>query len=395
MTPFGGGPVTVEFMSENEQAVSRGITPREVFSGLPKYAAGKPPRAVEGLTQYKLSSNENPYGPVPAVREVIRDFATANRYPDPLCTRLRGVLGEHLGVDPADIVTGAGSLGALSQILAAFAGGNSDGTQDEVIYPWRSFEAYPIVTGLAGAREVRVPNLPSGEHDLEAMIRAITDSTKVIILCTPNNPTGPALTKKKVQDFMARVPSHIVVVLDEAYLEFCQESELTEAEIAEGGLAEGMDLYPDYENLVVLRTFSKAAGLAGLRVGYSISHPEVTQYLRVSATTFAVTAVAEEAAITSIEHDAEVRDQVRRLVSERTRVVDGLVSQGWTFPVTRANFVWLPLGERTQEFAELADENALSVRAFGAEGVRVSIGEEEANTRFLRIAEEFSQQGER
>ncbi|WP_178945398.1 histidinol-phosphate transaminase [Kocuria sp. TGY1127_2] len=376
-------------MSENLIPHDERITPRHVFSALPKYAAGKPPRAVEGLQQYKLSSNENPFGPVPAVQSVIQKFSTSNRYPDPLCTELCAVLGRHLGVDPDDIVTGAGSLGALAQILAAFAGGNEDGSQDEVIYPWRSFEAYPIVTGLAGAKEVRIPNLANGEHDLDAMADAITDRTKVVILCTPNNPTGPALTKKKVQEFMAKVPSRIVVVLDEAYLEFCQASELNEQERSEGGLAEGIDLYPDYPNLVLLRTFSKAAGLAGLRVGYSISHPEVTQYLRVSATTFAVTKLAEEAAIASVEHADDVEQQVRHLVSERTRVVNALEEQGWDIPTTRANFVWLPLGEKSQDFAQLADENALSVRAFQPEGVRVSIGEDEANSRFIRIAGEF------
>lgn len=376
-------------MTENLTPDSQKITPRHVFGNLPKYVAGKPPQKVEGLQQYKLSSNENPLGPVPAVQSVIQKFSASNRYPDPLCTDLREALGSKLGVDPEDIVTGGGSLGALSQILAAFAGGNQDGSQDEVIYPWRSFEAYPIVTGLAGAKEVRVPNLPNGEHDLDAMAAAITDRTKVVILCTPNNPTGPALTKKKVQDFMAKVPSDIVVVLDEAYLEFCLASELTDQERAEGGLAEGIDLYGEYNNLVILRTFSKAAGLAGLRVGYSISHPEITQYLRVSATTFAVTKVAEEAAIASLEHSEEIADQVRHLVSERTRVVDALTDQGWDIPATRANFVWLPLGERTQDFARLADDNALSVRAFHPEGVRVSIGEDEANTRFIRIAGEF------
>lgn len=376
-------------MSENQTSPAEEITPRHVFSALPQYVAGKPPRAVEGLQQYKLSSNENPLGPIPAVQSVIQEFASSNRYPDPLCTSLRTALGRQLDVDPEDIVTGAGSLGALGQILAAFAGGNEDGSQDEVIYPWRSFEAYPIVTGLAGATSVAIPNLPNGEHDLEAMTAAITDRTTVIILCTPNNPTGPALTKKQVQDFMATVPSRIVVVLDEAYLEFCQASELTERERSEGGLAEGVDLFQDYPNLVVLRTFSKAAGLAGLRVGYSISHPEVTRYLRVSATTFAVTKVAEEAAIASIEHADEVQEQIRHLVSERTRVVTALEEQGWELPTTRGNFVWLPLGEESRKFADLADENALSVRAFHPEGVRVSIGEDEANSRFIRIAGEF------
>lgn len=390
----------MRIMSENQsrevaQAASDPrVRPRHVFDILPEYAAGKPPRPVEGLREYKLSSNENPLGPVPAVADVIAGFGTANRYPDPLCTDLRTALGEHLGVDPADIVTGAGSLGALTQILAAFAGGNPDGSQDEVVYPWRSFEAYPIVTGLAGARSVQVPNLPDGSHDLDAMAAAITDRTRVVILCTPNNPTGPALTTRQVEEFMAKVPDRVVVVLDEAYYEFCQASELTEQERADGGLAEGIDLFGKYRNLVVLRTFSKAAGLAGLRVGYSISHPEITRYLRVSATTFAVTRLAEQAAIASIEHHDEVMEQVRHLVAERERVVAGLAEQGWNespwpVPATRANFVWLPLGERTPEFAALAESRALSVRAFGTEGVRVSIGEDEGNSRFLQIAGEF------
>src|SRR5699024_5877773 len=160
---------------------SQKITPRHVFGNLPKYAAGKPPQKVEGLQQYKLSSNENPLGPVPAVQSVIQKFSASNRYPDPLCTDLREALGSKLGVDPEGVVIGGGTLGALSQILAAFAGGNQDGSQAEVISPWRSFEAYPIVTGLAGAKEVRVPNLPNGEHDLDAMAAAITDRTKVVI----------------------------------------------------------------------------------------------------------------------------------------------------------------------------------------------------------------------
>ena len=310
-----------------------------------------------------------------------------HRYPDPLSTALRDKLSARLGVDADDIVTGAGSLGALNQILKTFAGVNADGVQDEVIYAWRSFEAYPILVGIMGARSVQVPNLPDGSHDLDAMAAAITDRTRLILVCTPNNPTGPAVTESQIRAFLAKVPAHIPVVIDEAYFEFCAASTVPDGEEAP---LNGMDIYRDYENVIILRTFSKAQGLAGLRVGYSISHPQITQHLRVAATPFAVTALAEAAAIASIEHEGAVMERVSHLVAERERVTARLRELGYDFPSTYANFVWLPLGERTGEFVQLMSEHALSVRAFGTEGVRVSIGEVEANDRFLSLCEVFA-----
>ena len=371
----------------SQSAEHANIPVRPVFNTLPSYAAGKPPAPVEGLTQYKLSSNENPLGPVPEVARVIAEFATAHRYPDPLSTALRQKLSARLGVDADDIVTGAGSLGALNQILKTFAGVNADGVQDEVIYAWRSFEAYPILVGIMGARSVQVPNLPNGAHDLDAMAAAITDRTRLILVCTPNNPTGPAVTESQIRAFLAKVPAHIPVVIDEAYFEFCAASTVLAGEEAP---LNGLDIYRDYENVIILRTFSKAQGLAGLRVGYSISHPQITQHLRVAATPFAVTALAEAAAIASIEHEDAVMERVSHLVSERERVTARLRDLGYEFPSTYANFVWLPLGERTGEFVQLMAEHALSVRAFGTEGVRVSIGEVEANDRFLSLCEAFA-----
>ncbi len=372
----------------SQSAEHANIPVRSVFNTLPSYAAGKPPAPVEGLTQYKLSSNENPLGPVPEVARVLAEFASVHRYPDPLSTALRDKLSARLGVDADDIVTGAGSLGALNQILKTFAGVNADGVQDEVIYAWRSFEAYPILVGIMGARSVQVPNLPDGSHDLDAMAAAITDRTRLILVCTPNNPTGPAVTESQIRAFLAKVPAHIPVVIDEAYFEFCAASTVPEGEEAP---LNGMDIYHDYENVIILRTFSKAQGLAGLRVGYSISHPQITQHLRVAATPFAVTALAEAAAIASIEHEDAVMERVSHLVSERERVTARLRELGYDFPSTYANFVWLPLGERTSEFVQLMAEHALSVRAFGTEGVRVSIGEVEANDRFLSLCEVFAE----
>ena len=372
----------------SQSAEHANIPVRPVFNTLPSYAAGKPPAPVEGLTQYKLSSNENPLGPVPEVARILAEFATVHRYPDPLSTALRQKLSARLGVDADDIVTGAGSLGALNQILKTFAGVNADGVQDEVIYAWRSFEAYPILVGIMGARSVQVPNLPDGSHDLDAMAAAITERTRLILVCTPNNPTGPAVTESQIRAFLAKVPAHIPVVIDEAYFEFCAASTVPEGEEAP---LNGLDIYRDYENVIILRTFSKAQGLAGLRVGYSISHPQITQHLRVAATPFAVTALAEAAAIASIEHEDAVMERVSHLVSERERVTARLRELGYEFPSTYANFVWLPLGERTGEFVQLMAEHALSVRAFGTEGVRVSIGEVEANDRFLSLCEVFAE----
>ena len=373
-------------MSHSEEPTS--IPVRPVFDTLPSYAAGKPPAPVEGLTRYKLSSNENPLGPVPEVARVLAEFDAVHRYPDPLSTALRTALAGQLGVDAEDIVTGAGSLGALNQIIKTFAGVNADGVQDEVIYAWRSFEAYPILVGIMGARSVHVPNLPNGAHDLDAMAAAVTDRTRLILVCTPNNPTGPAVTESQIRSFLAKVPATVPVVIDEAYFEFCAASSIPEGE--EPPL-NGLDIYRDYPNVIILRTFSKAQGLAGLRVGYSISHPQITRHLRVAATPFAVSALAERAAVASIEHQEAVMERVRHIVAERERVTARLRELGYEFPSTYANFVWLPLGERTGEFVDLMNRNALSVRAFGSEGVRVSIGEVEANDRFLSLCELFAQ----
>lgn len=376
-----------EAMSHSEESTS--IPVRPVFDTLPSYAAGKPPAPVEGLTRYKLSSNENPLGPVPEVARVLAEFDAVHRYPDPLSTALRTALAGQLGVDAEDIVTGAGSLGALNQIIKTFAGVNADGVQDEVIYAWRSFEAYPILVGIMGARSVQVPNLPNGAHDLDAMATAVTDRTRLILVCTPNNPTGPAVTESQIRSFLAKVPATVPVVIDEAYFEFCAASSIPEGE--EPPL-NGLDIYRDYPNVIILRTFSKAQGLAGLRVGYSISHPQITRHLRVAATPFAVSALAERAAVASIEHQEAVMERVSHIVAERERVTARLRELGYEFPGTYANFVWLPLGERTGDFVDLMNRNALSVRAFGSEGVRVSIGEIEANDRFLSLCELFAQE---
>src|SRR6478609_5842277 len=331
-----------------------GIAPRPVLDRLPRYAAGKPPAAVSGLASFKLSSNENPLPPIPAVLEAIARQDDFNRYPDPLSTKLRAALAGFLGVPAEDIVTGAGSLGALNQILAAFAGQNEDGKADEVIYAWRSFEAYPISVGLAGAESVQIPLLADGRHDLAAMAAAITVRTRVILLCTPNNPTGPILSAAETEQFIQAVPSDVVVVIDESYQEFVRDE----------GAVDGIALYRRYPNVVVLRTFSKAHGLAGLRVGYSVSNPGLTQHLRVTATPFSVSQIAEQAAIVSLQNYPQVVERVQSIVDERDRVTSGLRELGWFVPEAQGNFVCLHLGAKRAEFAALAGARALSGPSF-------------------------------
>ena len=358
--------------------ITEPVQPRPVVSRLPKYAAGKPPAPVEGLAPYKLSSNEIPFGPLPQVAQAVLEQTALNRYPDPLASKLRAALSEYLQVPAGDIVTGAGSLGALVQLLNTFAGTNEDGVQDEVIFAWRSFEAYPILVQTAGALPVQVPLLADGRHDLDAMAAAVNENTSMILLCTPNNPTGPILTQEEVDGFLARVPKNVLVVLDEAYIEFVRDERSVD----------GVATWRQHENVVLLRTFSKAHGLANLRVGYSVSHPALTAHLRVMATPFAVSSVAEDAAVASLANLGAVLERVDQVVAERERVVQALAQQGWKLPATQANFVWLPLGEKTAQFIERAEAQALSVRGFAGEGVRVSIGEAEANDRFIELCRE-------
>lgn len=259
----------------------------------------------------------------------------------------------------------------------------TSGPGDEVIYAWRSFEAYPIITQISGATSVQVPLTEGDVHDLDAMADAITERTRLIFVCNPNNPTGTVVRRAELERFLDRVPRDVLVVLDEAYREFIRDPEVPD----------GVEIYRERPNVCVLRTFSKAYGLAGLRVGFAIAHEPVAAALRKTAVPFGVSQIAQEAAIASLRAEDELIGRVGSLVCERNRVVDGLRAQGWTVPETQANFVWLRLGERTVPFAQACEQAGVVVRPFPGEGVRVTIGETEANDIFLKVTEEFRAQG--
>lgn len=349
--------------------------PRATIADIPPYVAGKPPTVRPGMTSYKLSSNENPYPPLPGVVEAVQAaVGQMNRYPDMGSTALYAALASSLDVPVDDLSVATGSVGLIYQLVQAFCEPG-----DEVVFAWRSFEAYPIAVTAAGAVSVRVPLLPDARHDLDAMAAAITDRTRIVLVCTPNNPTGPAVTQAELDAFLARVPSHVLVVVDEAYLEFVRMTDPVD----------GLVTYRSRENVVLTRTFSKAYGLAGFRVGYAVAPPPIAAALRAVSLPFGVSTVAQAAAIASLERRDELLERVDALVTERTRVVDGLRERGWDVPDAQGNFVWLALGERTAELAKAADERGIVVRPFAGEGARVSVGEPEANTRLLRLTETF------
>ncbi|GAB3955499.1 histidinol-phosphate transaminase [Streptomyces sparsus] len=347
---------------------------RAALDGIPTYKPGRP-AASGGKVAYKLSSNENPYPPLPGVLESAVSAAESfNRYPDMACTGLIAALADRFGVPADHLATGTGSVGVAQQLLQATAGPG-----DEVVYAWRSFEAYPIITQVSGADSVRVPLTAGEEHDLDAMADAVTDRTRLIFVCNPNNPTGAAIRRAELERFLDRVPKHVLVVLDEAYREFVRDEDIPD----------GLEIYRDRPNVCVLRTFSKAYGLAGLRVGFAVAHEPVAAALRKTAVPFGVSQVAQDAAVASLGSEQALLERVDALVAERTRVSRELRSQGWTFPESQANFVWLRLGERTADFAAVAEQAGVTVRPFVGEGVRVTIGEPEANDLFLAATEKF------
>lgn len=332
------------------------------------YRQGRPAAA----DAFKLSSNENPAPPHPAVLAAIAEAATStNRYPDATALVVRERLAERHGVSPDEIIVGAGSVSILAQLIAA-----TSGAGDEVVHAWRSFEAYPGLITVAGATGVPVPLTADARHDLPAMAAAVTDRTRLIIVCSPNNPTGPAVGADEFERFMAAVPADLLVLLDEAYAEFVRAD----------GAVDGATLVRRWPNLVILRTFSKAYGLAGLRVGYAIADRPIIDAARATQIPLSVTGAAQAAVLAALDHEAELLQAVAAIVERRERVVAGLREQGWRIPQSEGNFVWLATGQATAAIAERFTEAGIVGRAFPPEGIRVSIGEEESVPKLLQIA---------
>ena len=329
------------------------------LAALPPYRQGR--QAPDG--GFKLSSNENPFLPLPGVLEAMRAADQIHRYPDAGASALRHALAERSDRSDSEVLIGAGSVAILAQLILA-----TSGPGDEVLYSWRSFEAYPLLVNSAGARSVQVPNRPDASHDLVAMAAAITDRTRMVMICNPNNPTGPAVDDAGFHQFMRAVPEDLLVVLDEAYVEF----------ITDENAVDGLSVIDQYPNLVVLRTFSKAYGLAGLRIGYAYGNEQILDAARACAIPLSVTGVAEAAALASLDHEATLRERVAALTERRDAFADALRADGWPVPLAQGNFIWLPSAERTGEIGDALFDAGIVVRPFADEGMRISIGEPDA-----------------
>ncbi|MGH3796503.1 MAG: histidinol-phosphate transaminase [Pseudonocardiaceae bacterium] len=343
---------------------------RADLEALPGYVPG---RNVPGAV--KLASNEVSAGPLPSVVAAIAEAAAGvNRYPDNGVSALLDRLAVWLGVPQAQLAAGCGSVALCQQLVQVTCG-----PLDEVLFAWRSFEAYPLITRVAGARQRTVPLRADHTHDLAAMLDAITPATRLVFVCNPNNPTGTVVARKELVTFLDAVPDGVLVVLDEAYHEF----------VTDPAVPDGVALSRGRDNVAVLRTFSKAYGLAGLRVGYCVAAEPVVAALRKVYLPFSVNSLAQTAALASLAVAEELLARCRGIVQERDRVRAELLAMGYPVPGSQANFVWLPLGERTAAFNEHCLEHKVVVRAFPGDGARVTVGDHGENEAFLAAARSF------
>jgi histidinol-phosphate aminotransferase len=354
------------------------VTFAEKLARIPHYEPGTSlddaKARAETADAVKLASNESPLPPHPKVVEAIAAAAAGiNRYPDPGARLLRTRIAERCETEPGRIAVSNGSCEIL---LAAAEALCEPGA--EIVYAWPSFSMYPHMSALSGAREIRVPLAEGWLHDLDAMREEITMATQIVVVCNPNNPTGTYLPAQRIGEFVESVPKHVTVIVDEAYIEF-QAVDHPDATI---------DLLPDHPNLVLLRTFSKVYGLAGLRVGYALCSPQFRAAVDAVRQPFSVNLLAQTAAAEAILHQDDVADRVERNIAERLFVEEGLAGLGLEAADSQANFVWVSLGDRDEsEVVDSLAKAGVAVRpgaALGGPGnLRVTYGTREENERFL------------
>jgi histidinol-phosphate aminotransferase len=334
-----------------------------------------------------LASNESPFGPVPEVFEAVsKALSRANRYPDPSYQTLRRALADRYGVPLERIALGTGSCDIL---LAAAEALLEPGA--EVVYAWPAFSIYPHLAATSGARAIEIPLDSEDRHDLEAMAREITVATRLVLVCNPNNPSSTAHGLDEIQALLERCPPHVCVVLDEAYAEFS---------LALGDTYASVELLRRWPNLVVLRTFSKVYGLAGLRVGYALcGSQEFRQAVDQVRQPFYLNVAAQAAAIEALRHQDAVEQRVTNTLAARLELEQGVAELGLRMAASDANFIWLHLPEdddppeqEKSVVAGLAGRGVL-VRAgvsLGQVGaLRVTVGTPEENRRFIAAMREL------
>jgi histidinol-phosphate aminotransferase len=345
---------------------------RDDLAALPELTIpGKPPGAI------LLNANESPGPPSAAVVAAITEAALqGNRYPTWFSEELVAKLARHLGVDASWIAVGCGSMSLCQQLIQAVCVG-----KDEVLCAWRSFEAYPVMAQVHGVGITTVPLTVDHRHDLEGMLGALTEHTRLVFICNPNNPTGTAVRSDELTRFLDKVPPDVVVVMDEAYREF----------VTDPDVPDGIPLALERENMAVLRTFSKGYGLAGIRVGYCVAPPALVSVVSKVAVPFATSRIAQAAGLAALDEVPAAIARCAAVTVERERVAGALRAAGYEVPDSQANFVWLPLGPISAAFGDHCAAHSIMVRVFANDGVRVTSGLPEENDAFLAAATQFTE----
>ncbi|AKJ14848.1 hypothetical protein ABB07_33750 [Streptomyces incarnatus] len=318
---------------------------------------------------HRLALNESPYPPLPSVREAMRRAVVeAHRYPPFHPDDLTERIAAWCRVTPDRVAVGSGSVGVALQLLQAVVRPG-----DTVVHAWRTFDAYPLLAGMVRARPVPVPLSPDGHQDLGALLAAFDHRTRVVVLCNPHNPTGSLVTADALSAFLRRVPRHVTVLLDEAYVEFARDT----------GLPDSLALLDAHPNLLVLRTFSKAYGLAALRVGYGLGASGLVERIRRQQLPFGINTVATAAVQASLRAESELRLRVDSVVAERERLQRELASLGWRVRPGHANSVWLAAPDPIDAGATALARAGVQARHYPGEGLRLTVGNRNANDTVL------------
>lgn len=346
------------------------ITPLPSIASLPTYRAGRSAEVVERETGIadasRLASNESPYGPLPSVSETLaKANHTINRYPAVRAEQLISEIASSFDVPREAIIAGPGSAGLLWQLAGAYLGPGRS-----IVAPAPSFEGYPLVARLSGASLIQVPLRDHAVH-VPDMVEAMEDDTAVVVIAEPNNPTGTRTGADAIEALVDATRERSLLVIDEAYVEFTNSH------------SRSIEMAMTNDHVVVLRTFSKAFGLASLRIGYAIGHPDVVGYIDRVGPPFSVTAHAEAAAIASMRATSELQQRIEAIVTERQRVIGAVRAAGIECLDSDTNFAFLPIGDSAEPLAAELERLGVITRPVAGIGLRVTIGSVEDNDRFL------------
>ena len=366
--------------------MSKTIEPRNAVKNLRGFSPDWPDRTIPELQQLfgredvvKLSFNESPYGPSPqAVAALVAAVSQAHLYHDPEGKDLRSAIAEKYGVGAGNIILANGADEVISLIGQAFLS-----PQDQAIAVEPSFGQYAFVAKLMGAEPVAVPVRADLTADVEAIVRAINEQTKLIVLCNPNNPTGVITTCEELEYLAAHTPSHVLLVLDEAYAEYADD----------GKYASGVSLLERYENVIIVRTLSKIYGLAGLRLGYAIGHASLMDVINRVRSPFNVNALAQAAAVAALADEGFCLQAAGRNKAERERVTAALTAVGYKVYPSQTNFVFVDTGEDSTGLCEFLAHQGLIIRS-GAnwkllDFVRITLGNAAQNDRLIEAVQSF------